>query len=166
MEEENGRPEEALEILTVGLIICRLNDTLLPRLIKLNEKLHKFDAVRSILSLLKSESIEKSWKPVLEGCLFESRLGNYRIARQLFHYLMNSVSWYGPIYFEAFKLEERVQRKQSALQIVKRGLVELPRYGPLWFGLLRLMEEQDVRIEKRRWLRGLRPADPRGSGAV
>jgi hypothetical protein len=50
---------------------------------------------------------------------------------------------YGPIYFEAFKLEDRDERDASALCVVKKGLKELPRYGPLWFGLLKIIERRD-----------------------
>jgi hypothetical protein len=50
---------------------------------------------------------------------------------------------YGPIYLEAFKLEDRDERDAAALLVVKKGLKELPRYGPLWFGLLRIIERRD-----------------------
>ena len=32
-----------------------------------------------------------------------------------------------------------------------------PRYGPLWFGLLRMVERNDVRKERRSWCQGRRP---------
>lgn len=55
---------------------------------------------------------------------------------------------YGPIYYEAFKLEDRDERDGAALSVVKNGLGELPRYGPLWFGLLKIVERRD------RWEKG------------
>ena len=91
-----------------------------------------FHDVRGMLSVLKYESIDKVWKSVLEGTLFEARTGcylfrsclivyglvnlllsklqqgNIATSRKLFKYLMNHVSWYGPIYYEAFRLEEKV----------------------------------------------------------
>jgi len=51
---------------------------------------------------------------------------------------------YGPIYYEALRLEEREERLDSALCIVQRGLAEIPRYGPLWFGYVRVAEQLDV----------------------
>ena len=59
------------------------------------------------------------------------------------HSLTHLPPRYGPIYFEAFKLEDRDERDASALLVIKKGLGELPRYGPLWFGLLRLLERKD-----------------------
>ena len=56
---------------------------------------------------------------------------------------LSTSSRYGPIYFEAFKLEDRDERDAAALLVVKKGLKELPRYGPLWFGLLRIIERRD-----------------------
>ena len=55
---------------------------------------------------------------------------------------------YGPIYFEAFKLEDRDERDASALSVVKKGLKELPRYGPLWFGLLKIIERRDWCVQQ------------------
>lgn len=53
---------------------------------------------------------------------------------------MSHVPWYGPIYNEAFRLEEKCEHHATALAIVERGLKEIPRYGPLWFGAFRLCE--------------------------
>jgi hypothetical protein len=64
---------------------------------------------------------------------------------------------YGPIYNEAFKLEERDERDEAAYKIVKKGLHELPRYGPLWMGLLRIVERRDTARESRSWLLGAEP---------
>jgi la-related protein 1 len=59
-------------------------------------------------------------------------------------YLMAHVPWYGPIYNEAFRLEEKCEHNATALSIVERGLKEIPRYGPLWFGAFRLCERLDL----------------------
>lgn len=170
MEEENGRFELALEILKIGLSICKIsfpsssilhqqhNDTLLPRLIKLYERFHQYGEIRSVLSRLQPDQpIDKIWKSILEGCLFELRLGNLTTARLFLNYLMKYVPWYGPIYYEAYRLEEREKRTPEALSIIRRGLQELPRYGPLWFGLLRMMEKKDSLLERRFWLCGMLP---------
>jgi len=160
MEEENGELRKSLNILVLGLNVCKINEALLTRVIKIHERLHKVNEVRGMLSVLKYESIDKVWKSVLEGTLFEARAGNIATSRKLFKYLMNHVSWYGPIYFEAFRLEEKEDRDNVALEIIKKGLMELPRYGPLWFGLLRIAERRDIHFEKRYWYMGARPQLP------
>ncbi len=157
MEEENGRPIEALKVVKVGLTICKLNDTLLPRSIKLHERLSLHEDIREFLFSLKYEPLERSWKSILEGCLFEARIGNYTEARDVFKFLMSYVPWYGPIYYEAFRLEERDGADSQALAIIRSGLRELPRYGPLWFGLLRIMERRDIMQEKKYWQIGEEP---------
>jgi len=157
MEEENGRLRRALNILSLGLKVCKVNESLLTRVIRLQERLHKYSEVREMLSVLKYESVDRIWKSVLEGTLFEARTGNIAISRKLFKYLMNHVSWYGPIYFEAFRLEEKEGNDRAALDIIRRGLREIPKYGPLWLGLLRIMEREDTKIEQRSWQAGSAP---------
>ena len=157
MEEENGNLRRALDILVLGLKVCVSNESLLTKVIKLQERLHRYEEVRGLLGKLRYESIEKVWKSVLEGSLFEARTGNIRISRKLFKYLMHLVPWYGPIYSEAYQLEEKEYNDAGALEIIQKGLKELPRYGPLWFGLFRIMERQDVKEECHHWQRGVKP---------
>lgn len=49
----------------------------------------------------------------------------------------------------------------AALSIVRKGLKELPRYGPLWFGLLRICETKDTNDEINSWIKGSIPIMPR-----
>ena len=46
---------------------------------------------------------------------------------------MEHVSWYGPVYLEASRMEEKRNELGRAIEIVQRGLTEMPKYGPLWF---------------------------------
>jgi la-related protein 1 len=55
-------------------------------------------------------------------------------------YLIRHVPWYGPIFNEAFRLEERHEHHRRASVLVEKGLEENPRYGPLWFSALRVQE--------------------------
>lgn len=157
MEEENGHPEKAMKILTLAIIICKLNESLVPRLIRLREREHHYDRIRGVLSALKYESLEKSWKSILEGSLFEARIGNFKTTRDNLKFLMCHVPWYGPLYQEAYRLEERDERDEEALAIIRKGLVELPRYGPLWFGIIHIRERKDILEERRVWQQGVLP---------
>lgn len=53
---------------------------------------------------------------------------------------MVHVSWYGPVYLEASRMEEKRNELQRALDIVDRGLHHMPRYGPLWFRCVRFVD--------------------------
>jgi len=53
---------------------------------------------------------------------------------------MSHVPWYGPIFNEAYRLEERHENYRRAANLVEKGLGENPRYGPLWFSALRVQE--------------------------
>ena len=70
------------------------------------------------------------------------------VSRRVFKFLMAGVPWYGPIYHEAFRLEQRAGLDSAALDIVERGLLEIPRYGPLWFGAFRVCERLDAETQE------------------
>ena len=70
------------------------------------------------------------------------------VSRRVFKFLMARVPWYGPIYHEAFRLEQRAGLDSAALDIVERGLLEIPRYGPLWFGAFRVCERLDAETQE------------------
>lgn len=98
-------------------------------------------AARSLLSRLRNQSIDKAWRTIMEGGLLEARAGNISVARKIFKYLIKNVPWYGPIYQEAYRFEEKCEEYDRAIAIVEKGLKENPRYGPLWFSALRLYEK-------------------------
>lgn len=138
LEEECGELIQCQQVMGTGLMYCRHNESLLVKSIKHQERLGNVDASRAILASLQHVSVDKVWKPVLEGALLEARAGNVKTAARVFKYLMKHVSWYGPVYCEAGRLEEKIQNNKRAIQIVEKGLSEVPRYGPLWFFALRL----------------------------
>jgi len=155
LEEEDGKFDYSLSLLRKGTKASRTyNEVLLLRAIKQHEKLNSLDGSRVLLGKLCDEPIEKIWRTVLEGALLEERAGNVSVARKLLCVLVHKVAWYGPIYYEAFRLEEKAELFNEAYLVIRKGLAELPRYGPLWFGLLRIMERTDIGLELNAWQRG------------
>lgn len=150
LEEESGRLSACSSILHEGLKYCPINESLRTRAIKHEERMAyehgdgNLSRARYLLAPLKHFSIEKVWKTVLEGALMEARAGNEIEARQILKYLMKWVSWYGPLYLEAFRLERDYGHVENALKVVDDGLKEIPRYGPLWFGAFRICEGMDI----------------------
>mmetsp|Transcript_11868 Transcript_11868/g.13801 ORF Transcript_11868/g.13801 Transcript_11868/m.13801 type:complete len:1213 (-) Transcript_11868:1358-4996(-) len=140
MEEECGRLPYSQKILEEGLTFCNFSEPLLIKAIKLEERMGNLGAARALLGRLRNVNVEKAWKTILEGALLEARAGNVLVARKVFKYLMRNVPWYGPIYYEAAKFEEKNEEFQRAIAIVEEGLTEIPRYGPLWFNAFRLHE--------------------------
>ena len=64
---------------------------------------------------------------VLESALTKARSGDVRTSRKALRYLIKHVPWYGPLYQEALRLEEKAERPHAALKIVHLGLKETPR---------------------------------------
>lgn len=161
MQDECGSTELALQTVLQGIVAksaadtdcTRFDEVLLLRALRLYEKQNRLaDARRLIFSACWSQlGVDRVWRVLFEGAQMEARAGNIARARCLFEFLMDHVPWYGPIYSEALRLEETGGHITSCLRIIRRGLLELRRYGPLWFGLLRMMERMDFEAEKRSW---------------
>ncbi|CAJ1954498.1 unnamed protein product [Cylindrotheca closterium] len=148
LEEDCYNMKTCAKILDAGLERCELNENLMIRAIKHQEKMSNLDRARELLAKLKQTNIQKVWKIVLEGALMEARAGNHDVARRVLKYLIVHVSWYGPLYLEAYKLEKDLGSMKDALGVVEKGLKEKPQYGPLWFGAFKLCEEMDVANER------------------
>ncbi len=89
MEEECGNQEKSRRILIEGLKFSKLNENLFIKAIKVEERLGNTEAVRTLISELSDVPIDKSWRMLLEGALFEGRIGNKEGARAQFRSLMN-----------------------------------------------------------------------------
>ena len=126
-----------------GLKFSSLNENLFIKAIKVEEKLGNTEAVRALICELNDVSIDKCWRMLLEGALFEGRIGNKPAARAQFRSLMNKCQSYGPIFLEASRYEEREGHLGESLDICEEGLDFNPKYGPLWFQYLRLYEKLD-----------------------
>ena len=141
MEEECGDLQECQNILIKGQEHCPYNESLMVKSLKHYERMDMIKEARTLLGKLKGVSVDKTWRTLMEGALMEARQGNVLIARNVFRYLIQTVPWYGPIYLEACKFEEKCEELVNAMNFVEKGLQENPRYGPLWFCAIRLHEK-------------------------
>ena len=84
LEEECGNLSRCSNLLYEGLTYCEYNESLMTRAIKHEEKVGNLQGARSLLARLKhAPGIEKVWRTVLEGALFEARAGNIDVARRV-----------------------------------------------------------------------------------
>jgi tetratricopeptide (TPR) repeat protein len=88
-----------------------------------------------------SHDIDKTWRILMEGALFEGRCGNRKEARDQFNYVLKKCRNYGPVFVEASKYEERENEISEAIDICELGLEYNAKYNPLWFQYLRLYEK-------------------------
>jgi la-related protein 1 len=123
------------------LKFSQLNENLFIKAIKVDEKLGDYDSVRKLVSSVESIPLDRSWRMMLEGALFEGRIGNQAEARKIFKKLLQSCKSYGPVYFEASKYEEREGNIEESLVLCEEGLDYNVKYSPLWFQYLRLYEK-------------------------
>ena len=111
MEEEAGNLDACRSILLIGLSYCQLNESLMVKCLKHHERMGQLSSARSLLARLRSVNIDKTWRTVMEGALLEARQGNDEVAREVFKHLIKYVPWYGPIYHEYCRFEEKCERK-------------------------------------------------------
>ena len=116
-----------------GLKFSLLNENLFIKAIKVDEKLGEFENIRKLISSVETVPLDKSWRMVLEGALFEGRIGNQAEARKIFTKLLAECKSYGPVFLEASKYEEREGNIEASLEICEQGLDYNVKYSPLWF---------------------------------
>jgi hypothetical protein len=108
-----------------GLSYCVDNDNLIIKYIKVFEKDGQFEEVRK---LIKGDQ----WKVLIEGALFEGRIGEITKARAIFSLVCKKYG-NGPVYLEASRYEEREGNLEDSLKLCEEGLDFNPKYAPLWF---------------------------------
>ena len=140
MEEERGHFERCRLILMSGLEHCPYHEALMLKAIKHLERMGDLRAARALLGTLHRVPINQSWRTLLEGALLEARTAETDTARRVFKFLLTQAPWYGPVWHEACRFEQRCNHLTEALNVAEQGLNQLPRYGPLWFCALRLYE--------------------------
>ena len=84
MEEECGNQERSLEILLKGLKFNPLNENLFIKSIKVQERMSNFSEIRQMVEEIKAKEVgvDRTWRMLLEGALFEGRQGNREAARE------------------------------------------------------------------------------------
>jgi len=74
---------------------CPYSESLLVKALKHEERMGNLPGARSLLARLKLESVERTWRTILEGGLLEARAGNLFIAREVFKVRLPFMSlWY------------------------------------------------------------------------
>lgn len=100
MEEELGNTKKCRKILEAGLKFCHLNENLFVKKIKVEEKSQEYTAIRKSLAKFKKNT-NNGCKILIEGALFEARIGNISSARSVLKYLMKGQKSYALVYHEA-----------------------------------------------------------------
>lgn len=145
LEEECGRFESARRLLVLGLRFNPLSEQLAVKFIKSEERLGNLNCARALLGGLQQYPLEKTWKIQLEGALMEARCARTDVSRKLLQHLMTQCPNFGAVFLEAVKFEEKWGKDfQAALDYCERGLQRNPRYGPLWFAYLKVLDRLEL----------------------
>lgn len=129
MEEDYGNLIKVKEILKQGINFNGLNENLIIKFLRVEEKFGRIEESRKILSKLKNVNIDKSWKLYLEGAILEAKLGNPKSAQRIFKMLLKNLDMQGNIYLEYAKFEENMGNLLGALKISYEGLSKNIRFS-------------------------------------
>ena len=141
--EESGDNLQCKELLKRGLGYCIDNDNLIIKYIKVFEKDGEFEEVRK---LIKGDQ----WKVLIEGALFEGRIGQNTKARAIFSQVCSKFG-NGPVYLEASRYEEREGNIDESLKFCEDGLDFNPKNAPLWFQYLKIYEKASATLKESRF---------------
>ena len=121
-----------------GLIFSPLNENLFLKSLKIEEKEGNISEVRKLISSLKNNRIEDTYKLLLEGILFEGRCGNIKTAQKACKFLCKRFYGNGKVFLSTALFEERIGNIEEAIRICEEGLDSNFAFGPLWFLLIKL----------------------------
>lgn len=138
MEEELGKIDRCRTLLKRGLKFIPLNENLFLKALKIEEKEDNYNEVKALISSLKNNRIEDTYKLLIEGALFEGRCGNIKSCQKALKFLCKRFYLYGPVFTSAAAFEERIGNIEKAIKICEEGLDHNYSFGPLWFLLIRL----------------------------
>lgn len=148
MEEECGNQKVSRDILIQGLKFNPLNENLFIKAIKVEEKIGNFTEIRKMIKKIIDAPVDKTWRILLEGALFEGRTSNREAARTQFNHLLKKCKTHGPIYLEASKFEERENSLEQSIDLCEEGLEYNVKYSPLWFHYLKLYEKSSEKMRE------------------
>lgn len=139
--EELGDLQQCRYLLERAMECCTSSDLLALRLVPVLERLGEIKALRSLVGSLRAEPLERAHKVLIEAVHAEVRVGNGDGAREIMQCILKRLPQQGPIYSEACRVESILGNWQAALETAEQGVQICPKYGPLWFVLLRQAEK-------------------------
>ena len=139
--DELGELDQCRFLLERAIENCPSTDLLALRLVRVLERLGDLEAMRTLVGKLRAEPAERSHKVLIEAVHAEVRAGNGEAARAIMHCILKRLPQQGPIYCEVCRVESILGHWQAALDTAEQGVQICPKYGPLWFVLLRQAEK-------------------------
>eukprot|EP00929_Paragymnodinium_shiwhaense_P107890 TRINITY_DN74232_c0_g1_i1.p1 TRINITY_DN74232_c0_g1~~TRINITY_DN74232_c0_g1_i1.p1 ORF type:complete len:879 (-),score=199.25 TRINITY_DN74232_c0_g1_i1:7-2400(-) len=142
--EDLGDVPGCRRLLEQAMLNCHQpNDQLVPKLVRILERHGDHSALRALLGSLRREPQppERLVRTIVEAIHFEVRAGNGGKAREVMSGLLQNMPHQGPVYIEACRVEGILGNTTAALAVAEAGVKACPKYGPLWFLLVKLAEK-------------------------
>ena len=143
LEMECGEYENARHILAASLIQIPSHEALLQKSLKVEERLFNLPAILCLVSELRKLDTQKSMKIMMDGVLMLARMGYEKSAFEYYIAVTNNPRFFtGNFYMEFMEFQLHSGSYESLLQIIPRALYRFPKYGPLWFFCLEMLQHK------------------------
>lgn len=133
-EQDHGNFFNAHAVLEAASQLFPMNELLLQKRLKLEERVAHGEHVRELLFQLIATNSSKSVKVLVEGITSLAKLGYESTARALFQEIARSPRFFtGNLVMEMLLYEYRVGSRDRLFILISRALCEFPKHGPIWF---------------------------------
>lgn len=140
LEMECGEYALARAILNLADSIHPHHEILLQRRIKVEEKLNNIRGLVYVVEEMKQLDSQKALKIHTEAIVAIARLGYSRLAYDYFQPLLQNKFFTGNFYLDYLAYELYASSLASCVALIPSALQRYPRFGPLWFVCLDLIE--------------------------
>lgn len=110
-----------------------LNENLVIKFLRIEEKFGRIEESRKILAKLKHQNIDKIWKLYLEGAQLEGKFGNQKSAQRVFKMLLKNLEMQGNVYLEYAKFEENTGNVIGAMRVCYEGISRNIRFSKIFY---------------------------------
>lgn len=141
LEMECGEYASARNVLAAATTQVPDNEGLLQKSLKVEERLGDVDALLNTLRELRNLDTQKSVKTMMDGVKSLVRMGYEKIAFDYYVTVTNNPRYFtGNFFLEFLQFQTYTENYQETLEQIPNTLRRFPKYGPLWFFCLDVIQ--------------------------
>ena len=138
---ECGEYASARNVLAAATTQVPDNEGLLQKSLKVEERLGDVDALLNTLRELRNLDTQKSVKTMMDGVKSLVRMGYEKIAFDYYVTVTNNPRYFtGNFFLEFLQFQTYTENYQETLEQIPNTLRRFPKYGPLWFFCLDVIQ--------------------------
>lgn len=143
LEMECGEYGNAHNILAASRIQIPHNEAILQKSLKVEERLFNLPATLRLVAELHKLDTQKSVKMMMDGVLVLARMGFEKSTYDYYLSVTNNPHFFtGNFYMDFLEFQLHSSKYESFLHMIPHALSRFPKYGPLWFFSLHVIQHK------------------------